>query len=637
MIIDDLGLDIFTVDFETFYDPEYSLSKLQTDAYILDPRFEAIGLSVKHNGNPSHWFTGGNIQKALDLIPWEKAAILCHNTLFDGFILSQRYKKRPALWLDTLGMARALYPWLPSHTLANLATYLGLGAKGTAVHDFKGMRVADFTPAQLADYGEYCRNDGEITYEIYQALENRFPLLEHFILDVHLRMFTEPSFQLDLPKLVQYHKDIVGQKEALLAGAVSPVLAAHLMLQSGDTLKDVIMSNPKFAAALEALGVTPPMKQSKTTKKWTYAFAKTDKGLTELQDHPDSTVQALVAARLGVKTTIAETRALKLIETAQRGVGFPIYLNFWGAKTTGRASGGNKINALNMPNRGIDRVIREAMVVPPGYKVVVGDSSNIELRTNLVMSGQMDLVKKIAAYDLQGEAAVSDLYCDFAAALFGKTVGKDDKLERTVGKVSELSLGYGAAAVTFQNMLRVQSQGKIDYDLPECERIVALYRRTHDKVVDLWDYFSRKVLPWIANNDVMQSVDVNGWLLTSGSGFSLPGHIGVVYNDLRRNGDGEWEYQQGRGRVKIYGGKGAENMSQHVARHIVMWQMARVARRYRVVLEEYDAIVCVVPDSQAQACADYMLESLRLAPPWCRGAIPLNGEVGIGNSFGDAK
>lgn len=637
MVIDDLGLELFTIDIETHYSKEYSLSSMQTDAYVLDPRFEVIGLSVKHNGNPAHWFGKPLVQKALDLIPWDKAAVLCHNTLFDGFILAQRYQKRPALWLDTLGMGRALLPWLPSHRLAAMAEYLGLGVKGTEVADNIGMHFADFTPERLREYGEYCKNDSDLTYRIYHALENRFPLLEHFLLDLHLRMFTEPVFQLDEQKLRKYHADIVGQKEALLAGAASPLLSPLLALGDKGTLKEVIMSNPKFAAALEAFGVAPPMKQSKTTGKWTYAFAKTDKGLTELQDHPDSTVQALVAARLGVKTTLAETRAVKLIETAERGVGFPIYLNYWGAKTTGRASGGNKINALNMPNRGVDRVIREAMVAPPGYKVVVGDSSNIELRTNLVMAGQLDLVEKIRQYDAQGESAVSDLYCDFASALFGKVVTKDDALERTVGKVSELSLGYGAAAVTFQNMLRVQSRGKVDYDLGECERIVALYRRTHDKVVDLWDYFQTKVLPWIANNDVMQSVDVNGWLLTGNDGFSLPGHVGVVYNDLRRNGDGEWEYQQGRGRVKIYGGKGAENMSQHVARHIVMWQLARVARRYHVALECYDEIVCVVPDSQAQACADYMLESLRLAPAWCRGAIPLNGEVGIGQTYAEAK
>ena len=628
---------IVTLDFETFYDDEYSLSKMQTDAYVLDPRFEVIGLGVKDGTNPAHWFTDGNVRAALDLIDWENTAVLCHNTLFDGFIISQVFKKRPKIWLDTLGMSRALYPYLPSHSLKAVAAYLGLGAKGTEVVDNKGMRRADFTPERLAAYGGYCMNDCDMTRKIYDALENRFPLLETFLLDLHIRMFTEPKFELDGPKLVAYREGIVKMKEGLLTGADSLEMAALRAQLGGGTMKDIIMSNPKFAEALKALGVDPPMKVSKATGKWGYAFAKTDQGLTELMDHPDSAVQALVAARLGVKTTIAETRAQKLVETADRGIGFPIYLNYWGAKTTGRASGGNKINALNMPNRGKDRVIRESMKAPAGYRVVVGDSSNIELRTNLVMSGQTDLVQKIRDYDAQGHNAVSDLYCDFSTDLFGKAVTKADRLERTVGKVSELSLGYGAAAVTFQNMLRVQSQGQVDYELPECERIVSLYRRTHDKVVELWDHFGKQTLNQIARGDVMQPVDINGWLLTTPEGFGLPGHIGVVYHDLKRNGDGEWEYQQGRGRVKIYGGKGAENMSQHVARHIVMWQMARFARRYPCVLEAYDEVVSIVPESDAPGCAAYLLECLRASPAWCRGLIPLNGEVGIGENYADAK
>lgn len=629
-------MDLYTIDFETTYTKDYSLSRMQTDAYILDPRFEVIGVGVKRNDRPAVWFPQPQVKGVLDAIPWDSAAVLCHNTLFDGFILSHRYGKKPKMWLDTLGMARALYPWLPSHALASLAKYLDLGTKGTEVVDAMGKRYADFTPDELAAYGRYCENDCQLEYDLYNTMADRFPAFEHLLLDIHIRMFTEPSFALNEPKLVAYRKAVLAQKEGLLTGAASMQMAA-LMVLGDATLKDIVMSNPLFAKALEAYGVDVPMKTSKTTGKPTFAFAKTDKGLTELLEHPDTDVQTLVAARLGVKTTIAETRAQTLVETAQRGVGFPIYLNYWGAKTTGRASGGNKMNALNFPNRGKDRVIREAMEAPPGYRVVVGDSSNIELRTNLVMSGQTDLVDKIKLYDAQGHAATSDLYCDFASDLFGKLVTKADKMERTVGKVSELSLGYGAAAVTFQNMLRVQSGGTIVLPLEECERIVRFYRRTHDKVVDLWDHFGRQTLSRIAMGNVMQSVDVNGWLLTTPEGFALPGHIGVVYHDLRRNGDGEWEYQQGRGRVKIYGGKGAENMSQSVARHIVMWQMARFARRYPVALEAYDEVVSVVREEQAPACAEYLLECLRTPPPWTRGLIPLNGEVGIGANYADAK
>ena len=46
-------MDIVTLDFETYYDKEYSLSKLTTEEYIRDDRFEIIGLAVKKNDKPT--------------------------------------------------------------------------------------------------------------------------------------------------------------------------------------------------------------------------------------------------------------------------------------------------------------------------------------------------------------------------------------------------------------------------------------------------------------------------------------------------------------------------------------------------------------------------------------------------------
>lgn len=626
-------MKLVAIDFETHYSDDFSLSKMQTDGYVLDPQFEVIGIGAKVDDGPTSWRSGDDdfLRKQLGKPEWwADVAVLCHNCHFDGFILAQKFGIKPRLWIDTLAMGRALYPYLPSHSLSSLAAYLGVGTKGDEVIAAKGKRRADFTPEELARYGEYCKNDVEITKAIYDIMAPSFPLLEFSLVDTTVRMFTEPRFQLDAQKIVTYRDGIITEKAALLAGAETPGT-----ILSDTSLKDTIMSNPKFAGELEKRGVIPPTKISKTTGKVAYAFAKTDKGLTDLLEHPDTAVQTLVAARLGNKTTLAETRAQKLIETAERGVGFPIYLNFWGAKTTGRFSGGNGVNAQNFPSRGKDRVLREAMLAPPGHVVVVGDSANIELRVNFALSGQTDLLDKIREYDAQGDAATSDLYCDFASVLFGHAVSKGDKQERTVGKIAELGLGYGCSAGPLQQMFRVQA--KIDYPVERCEQIVGLYRETHGKVKKLWDHFGYHVIPWIANKDVMQGVDVNGWFLTTHEGFSLPGHLGVMYHDLKRNSDNEWDYQQGRMRYKLYGSKGVENLAQHAARHIVMWQTARVARRYPVVLSVHDEIVGIVPEEQGEECAAYMLESLRLAPQWCRGAIPLNGEVGVGRNYGAAK
>ena len=246
-----MSTTLVTLDFETYYDTEYSLSKMQTDAYILDPRFEVIGVGIKVGMEPTTWAAGTSDPRLHDREWWKDKQVLCHNTLFDGFILAQKFGIRPAQWSDTLGMARALRPWFVSHSLDAVATAEVSGQKGKYVLTAKGKRLTDFTPQELADYGVYCCNDVALTYDIYQKLEPQFPLVEAVILDATIRMFTEPQFRLDVGKITEYRQRIVDEKEALLV--------------TGKVGKDSIMSNAMFAARLAAHGVQAPMKISRAT------------------------------------------------------------------------------------------------------------------------------------------------------------------------------------------------------------------------------------------------------------------------------------------------------------------------------------------------------------------------------------
>ena len=611
-------MDFATVDLETFYHSKdgYTLSKMQTDAYVLDDRFQIIGVGVKPSRNAEiEWFTG-TLEETRDFLinafDWEHTPVVCHNTLFDGFIFTQRLGLKPKMWLDTLGMARAAFPWLKSHSLASVAEHLGIGQKGHEVLLADGKRREDFTPQELARYGEYCRNDVALTSVIAELLLDQTPKIEQIIIDMTIRMFTEPKLLGDVDRLQAYYEGEVRRKEELLAAA--------------ERDKTVLMSNDKLAEALRELGVEPPTKISPRTGKRAYAFSKTDKEFSALLDHEDSQVQTLVAARLGVKSTIAETRALRMIETAKRGP-LPIYLNYWGAKVSGRLSGGNGNNYQNIPARGPSSEIRRCMVTPPGHTVVVGDSSNIELRVAMALAGHDEVLEKIASG--------VDLYCDFASKLFGREITKDDKKERMLGKIAMLSFQYGAGAAKFKEMVRVQAKMTISED--EAQRIVSLYRTVYGKIQKLWWHCGDEVLNAIHQGRVLTSVDVNGWFLTTHNGFALPGHPGVCYHDLKKDMDGQWSYQLGRERAKIYGGKLVENMSQHAARHIVMWQTARIHQRFPVTLTVHDEVVCVVPNHQVDQCVQFMTESLSLAPSWCRGKIPLACEVGTGPSYGEAK
>ena len=466
--------DFATIDFETYYDKDYTLKKIQTDAYVLDERFEIIGVSAKagHYSEPE-WFSGEerHVKEFLqDTIDWSTTPVCAQFTQFDGFICTQRLGLKPKMWMDTLSMARMHYPYLMSHSLKNMAEHLGIGQKGTQVESYMGYRREDFTTDELADYGGYCDNDTALTHTIAELLLDRTPLLELYLIDMTIRMFTEPHLLGDTERFKAYYESEIRRKEELVA--------------SSGVDKSQLMSNPQFADLLIDAGVVPPTKQSPTTGRTTWAFARTDEGFTDLLDHASEEVRRLVEARLGVKSSIAETRALRFVEASQRGA-MPVFLSHWGAKTTGRLSGGNKMNWQNLPARGSAKEIRNCIRAPDGYKCVVGDSSNIELRFAMVMAGQTDAIEQIKHYDALGDEADSDLYCDFSTKLHGRVITNTeaDYKERFIGKVAMLSLQYSSAHVTFMNMLR--NLAGIIVTENEAKRIVNLYRRTFEKL-EIW-------------------------------------------------------------------------------------------------------------------------------------------------------
>jgi DNA polymerase bacteriophage-type len=610
-------MKILTFDCETTYDSEYSLAKMPTDEYVLDPRFQLLGFSMKLDDGPCEWFTNSEddsvAREVFARVPWSEVAVVCHNALFDGFVLTQRYGVKPKLWMDTLAMSRMLWPWKRSHGLASMSKELGLPDKQVHVLVMaKGKRLADFNSAELSALGEYCRLDAENTYALATACLHRVPKIELQLIDMTVRMFTEPQLVGDVPMMEYLLEEEVRRKQDLLANVAVD--------------SSILMSNVKLAAELIKRGATPPTKLSARTGKETWAFAKTDADFQKLLEHDNPEVQALVAARLGIKSTIAETRCVRMLKTAERGA-LPVYLNYWGAKTTGRYSGGNQINWQNIPVRGPSAGLRNTIKAPEGHKVLAVDSSNIELRVAMAGAGQTDILEKIARGD--------DLYCDFASQVFGRPITKADERERRIGKIGMLSLQYGAGFVKYKEMVRIETGEVLSEG--EARQIVELYRTLMGKVVHWWGYCENAVLAEIFNNKGSNflPVDANGWCITGHSGFGVLGAPGVVYSDLRRNSEG-WLYTMNDVEpVKLYGGKVVENFCQHVARQIVMWQTVRLNERYPVALSVHDEAVIVVPDDEVGAAAAYATECFTLAPPWCAGQIPLACEFGVGQSYGE--
>jgi DNA polymerase len=607
-------MDVYTLDFETYYDKDFSLSKLTTEEYVRSPEFETIGLGIKKNDGPTYWLAGEKrVAHTLSRIDWSNSAILCHNTMFDGAILSWRYGVKPKAWFDTLCMARAIHGVEKSASLKALAETYRVGEKGTEVINALGKRLVDFTEEELERYGEYCRNDVDLTYTIFNQMIKKFPVKELKLIDHTLRMYINPILELD-GDLLEMHL----QKTKLMK--------EDLLVASGVT-KDDLMSNAKLAAVLRSYGAEVPMKISPTTGKLTYAMAKNDEEFKALAEHEDFRVQAAIAARLGTKSTLEETRTQRFIDISKRGA-LPVPVRYYAAHT-GRWGGDDKINLQNLPSRGPNaKVLKRAIIAPEGMTIIESDSSQIEARVLAWLAEQDDLVEAFA----KGE----DVYKKMAVKIYGVAEAEVTKEQRFVGKTTILGAGYGMGGPKFQAALLTQG---VDVTQEEAKRIITIYREENDQITNLWKR-AGYMLRALANGEVQEfgragvlNVD------TAGPGVILPSGLLLRYDGLRghQNADGtEYTYQTRKGPSRIYGGKVIENVCQAVARCIIGDQMLRIAKKHRAVLTVHDSIVCCVPDDEVAEAKAWVEESMRWVPDWAKG-LPVNCEAGVGKNYGDCE
>ena len=606
-------MKILTLDFETFYSQTYSLSKLTTEEYVRGDEFEVVGVAVQVDDAEPVWCTGDDetILKFLKGFDFENNLALAHNAMFDAAILTWHYGIKPKGWLDTLSMARAVHGTEVGGSLKALTEHYQLGAKGTEVNDAKGLRRLAFGAEQLAQYGKYCENDVALTYALFMEMSQDFPPFELRLIDLTLRMFSEPTLYLDTEVLEKHLADVQFKKRELMNKTLIE--------------RDQLMSNPQLAELLKSLGVVPPTKTSLRTGKEAYAFAKSDEGFKALLEHENPVVQAIVAARLGVKSTIEETRTQRFLGIAKRGA-LPVPLRYYAAHT-GRWGGDDKLNLQNLPRTS---PLKHALIAPDGHVMIDSDSSQIEARTLAWLAGQDDLVQ---AFD-RGE----DVYKIMASAIYSKSIDDITKDERFVGKTTILGAGYGMGADKFKAQLQTFGVNITD---DEATHIIDTYRDTYPEIPKLWKK-AGKALEAVRDN-VMMTFGCEDVLTVEGAkGIRLPNGLYVKYPNLRMQADEEnrtetmYDTKKGRAVIptRIYGGKVIENVCQALARIVIGEQMLAVAKRYKVVMTVHDAIACVVPDAEATEAMEYVEKCMRMRPKWAED-LPLNCEAGYGKSYGD--
>lgn len=608
-------MNLLTIDFETYYSKEYGLKKYTTEEYIRDEQFETIGVAVKENGGETKWFTGTfeDTKAFLNTYDFKNSFALGHNMRFDAGILSWVFDIHSRGLFDTMSMGQVLHGLTESVSLANLSTLYGIGTKGTEVLDALGKHRLDFIPQDLHQYGQYCKNDVNLTYDLFHKMKDRVTPQEMRLIDLTIKMFSEPKLVLNKGLLIRHLIDVRDKKEKLLASA--------------DVAKEDLMSNPKFAELLKQHGVEPPIKVSHTTGKDTYAFAKTDEEFKALLEHDNPVVQVLAAARLGNKSTLEETRTENFINIGNRGL-LPVPLKYAGATVSHRWSGVDGINLQNLPR---SSPLRNAICAPKGMKIVAADLSNIELRLAYWFAKSHSKIEQIR----NG----IDLYKQSAAEITNTLYNEVDKDLRFIFKVVNLSGIYGVGAAKMHSILK---QGGVDKTLEEVKKIVYAYRDTNPELLRTWADAGTMLEAVRDNKNYSMG---NGNIIGSMQGGMMkPNGMMLGLPNLRklRTDDGKeaWVYDKLMGRTLIpeyiHPSKTFQRCIQSLARDIIGEQLVAVAKKYDVVMTIHDELVMLCPEEDVDGCVAYVTKCMTTAPLWCHD-LPLGCEVGVGDNYGEAK
>jgi DNA polymerase len=610
-----------TVDFETYFDTEYSLRKLMTAEYIHSPKFEVIGVSVKIGDAPARWFSGTHEQthEFLASIDWPNARVVAHNALFDGSILEWKFGFRPAKYFCTMmGSRPHVVPHTGSMSLENVARYLDVGEKGHEVENHKGRQRVAFSTQQLADYGEYCKQDVNLCFAIGKHLQGILPADEQDLIDLTIKKFTRPVLKLDIEAI----EDRITYMKLVKAAALESVNAYGATLSS-------IRSRPKFIETLKKLGVTVSTKivASAATGviKETAALSKKDPEFLALLTHPDEAVRALVAAKIELGSTIEESRLarFKRLYHAVPGHLLPVPLLYYGAHP-GRFSGLDSLNLQNLPRpKATDTgraALRKSIVAPDGYMLIAADFSNIEARIVATLARQWDLVEAFRRGD--------DVYSLFASRIYGRQITKADKIERFVGKTCILGLGYGMGATKLQ-LTMATADTPVVVAKSQAYDYVNLYRTTYPNIPALWGYLGQLV-----EQHVMAPSSMYVWsdLIFTKERIVLPNGMPLMYPDLQMN-FGEMDY----GGKKLWGGSITENIVQALARIVATRAELRLARAgLRAVHQAHDELIFCVPEEHVDVC-EKAIERIMTDPvPWMP-RLPVAVEIHHGPTYGDCK
>lgn len=499
----------------------------------------------------------------------------------------------------------------------NLIKYFCLPCNPTKVNGGRTRNKYFHDKEKWELFKSYNKRDVEVEMSIQEKL-SRFPvpdfLWQEFYLDQEINdrgigidpLFVESAIKLDLEVKTHLMSELKH-----ITGLENP----NSVLQMRSWLK-------KHGLEMESLGKKEVAKELKTVGK-------------EL-------AEVLQLRQQLAKSSVKKYTAMKnaaCMDYRERGM-----FRFYGANRTGRFAGrlvqlqnlpqnhlpdlaearslvkqGN-VEALEMLYEDIpdtlSQLIRTAFIPRTGFKFIVADFSAIEARVLAWLAGEKWRMRVFA----EGK----DIYCSSASQMFGVPVEKHgvNGHLRQKGKIAELALGYGGSVGALKAM------GALDMGLTEDELqpLVDAWRSSNPMVTTLWWDVDRAVKQCVHEH---ASVRTHNIVFTYKSGFliiKLPSKRCLYYVKPRVEENkygGESVTYEGVGstkkweRLESYGPKFVENITQAIARDILLYAM-QTLKEYRIVAHVHDEAII---ETDKSVSVQSVCELMGRTPPWAEGLV----------------
>lgn len=571
----------YAVDFETFYDADYSIKTLGVMAYVNHTKFDAYLVSIA--GDDGFEFVG----RPKDA-PWDRiaeATWVSHNRSFDAAVY---------LRLVKLGVVLDLGPdeW---HCTADMCAYLQFPrALADACKELFGAELRkDVRAAQRGKkYTDELWPDGELAE---YAMEDARWCLKLWINYGHLW----PDHERRLSHLntmwgyagVRVDRDLLDKDAAHLTQLRWNAEQALPWTKDSDA---VVLSVKHLAACCRDAGIPPPP-----------SLAMTDDECEAWLDEYGEKYPWVGAMRDWRRTNMLLTK-YQAIKARTSPLGVLSYgLKYCGAQHTGRWSGDAGVNMQNLPRGELyGCTLRHVFVPAPGHKFVVADFAQIEPRVLAWLAEDTKLLAEMADHPdyYEAQARAMGLWSN------PEPLRTDPKLRHMV-KGLNIGLGYGMGWKKYSEITGTEPA--------EAKRLVDLYQSKNKPVLKMWDQLERLARIAAKRTERILRLD-------------LPSGRQITYFNLRMDKGLTAEVVRGGRRTYVWGGFITENMVQAVAREVFAAALLRVAAipDCRVVFHVHDEIVCEVGADQAEAKQREIEAAMIARPDWAHD-LPVAVESSI--------